>query len=250
NVVASYTLPTNAEPMGIAVDAHDNVYVSESGPNTVALIPAGSTAAPLTIMTLASNAGASGIAVSTTNQLLVTGFGTGTVSSLDLSTVITTRSLPAATVGTAFTSTVSATGIDPVTFSAADLPSWLQLDTATGALSGTPTAAGDYTFSVTANSLVSSSTPMQFTISVTAATTTGGGSGGNGGSGTTGGTGTGTGGGSASNASSTGGGSLANTGADSSVMAAMGSAAGLVLLAGLVLTSIRRRFRSQHSTSR
>ncbi|MCU1475401.1 MAG: pknD 5, partial [Subtercola sp.] len=41
NVVASYTLPTNAEPMGIAVDAHDNVYVSESGPNTVALIPAG-----------------------------------------------------------------------------------------------------------------------------------------------------------------------------------------------------------------
>jgi streptogramin lyase len=252
NVVASFTLPTNADPMGITVDSRDNVYVSESGPNTVAVIPAGSTAAPQSIMTLATNAGASGIAVSSTNQLLVTGFGTGTVSSLDLSTVITTTSLPGATVGTAFTSTVAATGVDPVTFSSADLPSWLQLDTATGVLTGTPTAAGDYTFSVTANSLVSSSAPKQFTVSVAAAAT-GGGGGGNGGA-TTGGTGAGggigTGGGSGSNASSTGGGTLANTGADASATAVMGSVAALVLLAGLLLTSVRRRFRTQGSTSR
>jgi Putative Ig domain len=68
---------------------------------------------------------------------------------------ITTTSLPAGTVGISYSQTVTATGgITPYTWSitsgSGSLPAGLSLDPSTGAISGTPTAAGTSTFSVTA----------------------------------------------------------------------------------------------------
>ncbi|MEA9986718.1 SMP-30/gluconolactonase/LRE family protein [Subtercola sp. RTI3] len=243
NVVGTFTLAPDAHPLGITVDMHDNVYVSNSGPNTVSMIPAGSNSSPLTILTLPNNAGASGIVVSSTNTLLVTGFGNNTVTSLDLSTSITTTSLTSATVGKAFTQTITATGVDPITFASTDLPSWLTLS-ADGTLSGTPTADGAYSFSVTATGPTGSSISKNYTIEV-AAVNTGGGTGGTGapagGTGAGSGNGAGTGG---SGATAT----LAHTGTSGPTLAGFAGTAAAIMAIGLALTSFRRRLSLQRNS--
>ena len=65
---------------------------------------------------------------------------------------ITTSSLPNATQGTAYSATLAATGTTPITWVVASgsLPSGLLLN-ATGAISGTPTTTGTFTFTVQAD---------------------------------------------------------------------------------------------------
>ncbi|MBN9177881.1 MAG: putative Ig domain-containing protein [Microbacterium sp.] len=66
--------------------------------------------------------------------------------------VITTTSLNALTTGTTFTQTLAATGTAPITWSlkSGTLPAGLALDAAAGTISGTPTTAGAYSFTLTA----------------------------------------------------------------------------------------------------
>ena len=67
--------------------------------------------------------------------------------------VITTASLPdSATIGTAYAATVVATGSPAPTFSvtSGSLPDGLTLNEVTGVISGTPTTADSYTFTITA----------------------------------------------------------------------------------------------------
>ncbi|WP_461257686.1 SUMF1/EgtB/PvdO family nonheme iron enzyme [Treponema sp. R80B11-R83G3] len=65
---------------------------------------------------------------------------------------ITTTSLPGGTVGTTYSQSLSATGTTPITWSvdSGTLPTGLNLAEATGVISGTPTAAGTFNFTVRA----------------------------------------------------------------------------------------------------
>lgn len=63
---------------------------------------------------------------------------------------ITTTSLPGASVGSAYSQTLAATGTTPITWSVASgsLPTGLSLNTSSGAITGTPTTAGTYSFTI------------------------------------------------------------------------------------------------------
>jgi hypothetical protein len=69
-----------------------------------------------------------------------------TTSSLSISTA----SLPGATAGTAYSTTVAASGgTKPYVYSVSGLPGGLSMNTSTGAISGTPTASGTASVSIT-----------------------------------------------------------------------------------------------------
>ncbi|EOC1343635.1 autotransporter domain-containing protein [Cronobacter dublinensis] len=79
--------------------------------------------------------------------------------------------LPAATTGSAWSQTLSATGGSaPYTWTAHGLPAGISLNPATGALSGTPTTAGSFTFSVTAKEAGNVSATTTYTLVVGAVT--------------------------------------------------------------------------------
>ena len=62
---------------------------------------------------------------------------------------ITTTSLPQGTEGAFYSQDLTADfGTQPLSWSSGDLPNWLDIDSATGEISGTPTAAGPYPFTV------------------------------------------------------------------------------------------------------
>lgn len=79
--------------------------------------------------------------------------------------VITTPTLPDGLVDQAYTATVATTGAGPITLAvtAGELPAGLTLDPNTGLVSGTPTTAGSYTFTVTATNQYGTDT-QEYTI--------------------------------------------------------------------------------------
>ena len=101
-----------------------------------------------------------------------------TTASLTINVLgITTTSLPDGTVGTAYSQTLQAVGgVPPVTWavSSGTLPAGLTLNASTGTISGTPTASGSSTFTVSASYIPASvgsppppvTTQQQLTIAV------------------------------------------------------------------------------------
>lgn len=79
--------------------------------------------------------------------------------------VVTTSTLSAGVVGSAYLQTLTATGTTPITWSVSvgSLPTGLLLSSTTGAISGTPTVAGSYAFTVSATNSVSTGTKA-FTV--------------------------------------------------------------------------------------
>jgi len=80
---------------------------------------------------------------------------------------ITTPALAGGTVGTAYSQTLAATGTAPITWSitGGGLPPGLFIDSSSGAIVGTPTADGTFTFTVTANNAAGSNS-RQFTVTI------------------------------------------------------------------------------------
>lgn len=78
---------------------------------------------------------------------------------------ITALSFPLATQGVAYSGQVIATGDAPITFSAAGLPTGMSIDGSTGAVTGTPSAVGTYTVTITASNSIDSDS-RTFSMSV------------------------------------------------------------------------------------
>jgi uncharacterized repeat protein (TIGR03803 family) len=92
----------------------------------------------------------------------------GTVFEVSTRPTITTASLPDGVAGTAYSQTISTSGgAGAITFStsAGSLPAGLTLSTR-GVLSGTPTIAGSYSFTVTATDQAGTSASQNYTLSV------------------------------------------------------------------------------------
>ena len=94
---------------------------------------------------------------------------TGTVK---YAPTITTESLPNGTVGTAYSQTLAATGSDTITWSinSGSLPDGLSLNSDTGEITGTPTTANSYSFTVKAENAYGSKT-KELTITINDAKT-------------------------------------------------------------------------------
>lgn len=152
--------------------------------------------------------------------------------------VITTPTLPDGLVDQGYTATVATTGAGPITLAvtAGELPPGLTLDPNTGLVSGTPTTAGSYTFTVTASNQYGTDT-QEYTIVIrdtrtpvtptpTPTTTSGSSSTG----GTSGGTGTGT-----------GGATLAITGGTAAFAGIAGLVGALLTIGGSIYLVVARK---------
>ncbi len=125
-------------------------------------------------------AGGTAVITATTHDGLFTASCTVTVNAPDAPPTITTDTLPDGKVGEAYSQTLTATGTTPITWNiiGGALPDVLNLNEATGEISGTPTAAGSSTFTVKATNSAGSDTkelsiviakaaPTEFTVTVT-----------------------------------------------------------------------------------
>ena len=168
-------------PGQIAVDSAGNLYIADTGNNRIRKVANGviTTVAgngtggysgdggPAFIATLNSP---TGVALDATGKVYIADIGNNRVRVLippPQGPTITTSSLPAGTVGTAYSQALFASGAIPPyhnwVVSSGALPPWLTLDANAGVISGVPTSAfgSPYAFSVTVEDSAGHVSPPQ-----------------------------------------------------------------------------------------
>jgi PKD repeat protein len=152
----TYTIASTGSPTSFTASPLPSGLVLNAATGVITGTPTGS--GP-TVVTLTST-NASG----TSNPVTLT----ITVAPAGSVPVVTSATSAPGTVGSAFAYSIAATG-SPSSYAATGLPSGLAVNTATGAISGTPTASGPTVVSLTATNATGTSSPVSLTITVAAA---------------------------------------------------------------------------------
>ena len=172
------TITTASLPAGAVLTAYSQTLAVTGGtPPYTWRVTSGSLPGGLTLASSGNISGTPTAAGTFTIQVAVSdsqqgsASGSFTIKINPAALVITTTSLPAGTVGTAYTATTLAAtgGTPPYTWSVASgaLPSGLSISS--GVISGTPAAAGSFTFQVTVTDSQQATATGTFTIRITAA---------------------------------------------------------------------------------
>lgn len=150
--------------------AYSQSLVSSGGSGTVTWaivggsLPTGLSLSGATISGTPTTSGTFSFTVRATDGSSPAQTATRTLSIVISPMSITTSSVPTATNGTAYTTTlVAANGVSPLTWAVDTLPSGLALNSSTGVISGTPTGANTTHFTVTVTD--SSTTPQSVSTS-------------------------------------------------------------------------------------
>jgi len=179
NVAAGLTITTSSLPQGTRGVVYNFVFSAAGGqPPYAWAITSGVTPAGLNLN--ASTGEFSGVPTATGTFAFVirvtdaagsSASASITVAVVATALVIDTTSLPGGTVGAFYSQSISASGgVPPYAFNitGGSLPAGLSLNVNTGLLSGTPSAAGAFTFLVIARDAVQQTATRSYTIVVTA----------------------------------------------------------------------------------
>jgi hypothetical protein len=170
------SVTTTSLPSGRVGDSYLQTLAASGGtsPYTWSILQGGSLPAGLTLDAATGRiAGTPTTAGSSAFQVQVTD-AQGRTASRSLSITvsaaisITTTSIPNGVVGSAYSTTLAATGgTGQLTWSATGLPAGLTINASTGAISGTPTTAGSFTPAVTVRDANNATANRSYTLSVT-----------------------------------------------------------------------------------
>ncbi|MGO4798119.1 putative Ig domain-containing protein [Pseudomonas sp. W22_MBD1_FP4] len=178
----SATVAANSSANPITLNLSGGAATSVAVASAAAHGTATASGTSITYTPTAGYSGADSFTYTATNAAGTSSPATVTITVTAPTLVITPATLGTFTVGSAFNATLSASGGDaPYTFNVNSLPSGLSLNTSTGQISGTPIAAGAYSFtatvtdsngatgSITYSGTVSAALPVASAVSATVA---------------------------------------------------------------------------------
>ncbi|EOC0095167.1 autotransporter domain-containing protein [Cronobacter dublinensis] len=172
NVTAQVAANSNANPVTLALSGGAATSVSLVTPPSHGVVAVSGLS--VTYTPLAGYTGSDSFVYHASNSAGDSADATVSLSILAPTTLTiapASGALPPATTGSAWSQTLSATGGSaPYTWTAHGLPAGISLNAATGALSGTPTTAGSFTFSVTVKEAGNVSATASYTLVVGALT--------------------------------------------------------------------------------
>ena len=171
---AGPVIDTQALPEGTVGEAYD-AQLQASGTNITWTLDSGALprglnlAAAGRISGTPTEAGTYGFTVKATNSTNRSTTKTLSIRIKDNSAatapVITTAALPNAALGAAYSYTLEATGTTPITWTASSKPAWMSVSS-DGKITGTPTAAGTFSVTLTARNNAGTSAPKSLTVKV------------------------------------------------------------------------------------
>ncbi|RFA08410.1 hypothetical protein B7R54_03610 [Subtercola boreus] len=165
NVTAVTVMPPDSYPYNVSADRQGNVFVTNLGTASVAMFEQNGRLTPV-VAQLSSAETPEAAVVGDSGQLYTANALSSSVSRFGLGPTFATSPVGTARVGDSYSSTVTVTGLDPLTFSAVGFPPpGLAVDADTGELAGTPTTAGTFTFDLIAAN-VAGATAQSVTIVV------------------------------------------------------------------------------------
>ena len=173
STIPTGTAPTNVAGVDVTPDG-TRAYVTDTGTDRVVVVDLA--AGTVLSATIAVGDGPTGVRVTPDGRHAYVNNATArtvSVIALDTFPTIITATLPDGAAGTPYVATIATSGspAPQVSVTTGALPSGLTLDSTTGSITGTPTAPGSYSFTITASSLVSgipSTATQNYTVTIAA----------------------------------------------------------------------------------